>query len=194
MAYCGPIWISDFNFEKALRYRLNDAGLLGAAAVADARPVPSLLLWGGVDSLVAPYLEPAFVVEAPPPMREAPGPYRITGRAGDGTELFDLSFAMPRVPDGGRASRFAFTLPVQPAWAGSLASITLSGPGGSFTLDEDHDRPMVITLDGGDNVTGFIRDPGPAGGAAAMAPGGRVEPRRGVLFSRGIPAPDAWRR
>ena len=33
-------------------------------------------------------------------------------------------------------------LPVQPGWAGRLAGITLSGPGGSVTLDEETDRPM----------------------------------------------------
>ena len=35
-------------------------------------------------------------------------------------------------------------LPVQPGWADQLAGITLSGPGGSVTLDEETDRPMWL--------------------------------------------------
>ena len=48
----------------------------------------------------------------------------------------------------GRAS-FAFVLPVQPGWAGNLASITLFGTGGLVTLDDDTDLPMTILLDQG---------------------------------------------
>ena len=194
MSYCGRNWISDFNFHKALRYRLNDAGLLDVAAVADAAPVPSLLLWGGADSLGLPYLEPAFAVEAPPLMPEAAGPHRIVGRSADGTKLFALSFSMPQVADGrGAASRFAFALPAQPKWAGLLASITLSGPGGSVTLDEDHDRPMAITLNVGREVTGFFRNTDLQTLVTEVPGATGAESIRRVLVSGGIPSPDAWR-
>ena len=60
MAYCGGSrWISDYHFTKALRYRLIDEG---APAAAQTR---SLLLWGGVGADSVPYLEPAFLVNAP---------------------------------------------------------------------------------------------------------------------------------
>ena len=54
---------------------------------------------------------------------------------------------MPDVADGDGSSSFVFVLPIQPGWEGSLASITLSGPGGSATLDESTDRPMSILRD-----------------------------------------------
>jgi len=42
---------------------------------------------------------------------------------------------MPEVADGDGSSSFAFVLPVPPEWEGSLATITLDGPDGTFTLD-----------------------------------------------------------
>lgn len=196
MSYCEPYWVSDYSFDKALRYRLHTEGLLGGAVVA-APPVTSLLVWGGVDSLSVPFLEPAFVVEAPPAMPDAAGPYRVTGRTADGTELFALRFAMPQALDGDGGSNFAFTVPAQPEWAGVLASITLSGPGGSATLDEDYDRPMAIMLNAvTGQVTGFVRDFEAARGDAAMAAAAdrAAGPVGHVLFSRGIPDPGAWQR
>lgn len=44
-------------------------------------------------------------------------------------------------------SAFAFALPADPRWAGALASVTLSGPGGSVTLDTGSDQPMAIVRD-----------------------------------------------
>ena len=38
-------------------------------------------------------------------------------------------------------SSFAYMLPVRPGWEGALASITLSGPDGSVTLDGESDCP-----------------------------------------------------
>ncbi|MDE2772105.1 MAG: Ig-like domain-containing protein [Gemmatimonadota bacterium] len=193
MSYCEPYWVSDFSFDKALRYRLHSEGLLGATVAADARPVPSLLVWGGVDSLAVPYLKPAFVVEAPPTMPAATGNHRITGRSRDGGELFSLSFAMPQAEDGDGGSSFAFAVPAPAAWAGEVASITLSGPEGSFTLDTDYDRPMVILRDrASGQVTGFLRDAMAPVAAAAADTGTGLAHR--LLFSRGIPDPGAWGR
>ena len=126
-------------------------------------------------------------------MPEAAGRHRIEGRSRDGDELFSLSFDMPRAEDGDGGSSFAFAVPAPAAWAGELASITLSGPGGSFTLDDDHDRPMVILRDPATGeVTGFLRD-APAA-VAAMDDDTVAGSAHRVLFSRGIPDPDAWRR
>ena len=91
MSYCQDRWISDYSFTNALRYRLIDEGPGVAHAAA---PTRSLLLWGGVDSDAVPFLEPAFVVDAPPLLPDSAGAYRMAGVAGDGAELFSLSFAM----------------------------------------------------------------------------------------------------
>ncbi len=188
MAYCAPDWISDFSFDKALRYRLHGAGRLRPPETgAGGAPVPSLLVWGGVDAGSRPYLEPALVAEAPPAPPRAPGPWRIAGTTADGTALFGFSFAMPVAADGDGRSGFAFALPAQPGWAESLASITLSGPGGSVTLEPDAGPPVTVLRDGpAGQVTGIVREP-----AAADALRGATEPG---LHSRGIPEPGAWSR
>ena len=195
MSNCGPpIWVSDYHFANALRFRLSDKDHTGLPDRA-AR-TGTLLLWGGVDADGAPFLEPAFVMDAPALLPEDPGEHRITGRTADSAELFSLSFAMPEVADGGGSSGFAFAVPVQPSWAGALASITLSGPGGSFTLDADSDRAMAILRNPRTGqVRGILRDLPVADGVQvdAMAVPGAGEGLE-VLFSRGIQDAAAWRR
>ncbi|MYG35989.1 MAG: hypothetical protein F4205_10900, partial [Gemmatimonadetes bacterium] len=188
MSYCGG-WISDYHYAKALRHRLTKEGASAAA------PATSLLLWGGTDSTSTPFLEPAFVVDAPALLPDSTGEHLITGRASDGAQLFSFSFTMPETADGDGSSSFAFVVPVRPALEGQLASITLTGPGGSATLDGDSDEPMVIlrnTRNG--QVRGILRDVPPPAQTAADAVGQTVGPGLETLFSRGIPGEAAWRR
>ena len=197
MSYCGPPdGISDYNFTNAFRFRLSDANSVGLSAPPPVAPaaVKSLLLWGGVSADSVLHLEPAFVVDAPPALPDSVGDFRVSGRTTGGRELFSLSFTMPETADGDGSSSFAFILPVRPEWEGNLASITLTGPGGSFTLDGGSDLPMAILrnpLTG--QIRGILRDPPPATQTAAD---GRAagEPGLEILFSRGIPSGDAWRR
>ena len=186
MSYCGPAWISDYHFTNALRYRLFDEG--ASAADSGARSVESLLLWGGTDTEGEPFLNPAFVVDAPATLPDSAGEYRLVGRSANGTELFALDFPMPAVADGDGRSSFAFAVPVRPGWADQLATITLAGPGGTATLDRDTDRPMTILRDPATGqVRGILRDP-PVAGAPPEAWGAIVpDVRLEVLYSRGIP-------
>ena len=190
MSYCGPIWVSDYYFEAAFRFRLEDEGAPGAAA---ALPVRSLLLWGGTGADSVPFLEPAFVVDAPPSLPTSRGDHRITGTAADGSVLFSLDFVMTEMADGEGHSGFTFLLPVEPAWEARLAAITLSGPAGTATLDGDSDIAMAILRDPRTGqVRGILRDPPLEAGVAADAAVGA--PGLEVLFSRGIPGAAAWRR
>ena len=194
MSYCHPQWISDYSFTNALRYRLFDEGP-PANPAAMAAATRSLLLWGGVRADGGLYLEPAFVVEAPRALPDSAGEYRITGHSETGAELFRLNFTMPEVADGDGSSSFAFALPVRPGWETNLATITLSGPEGTVTLDEDSDIPMVILRNPRTGqVRGFLRNlplpPQAAMDAAGQVAGLGLE----VLFSRGIPGAEAWRR
>ena len=193
MSYCGGNWISDYYFDKALRYRLADEGTLGAANVATTA---SLLLWGRVDAEGQPYLEPAFVVDAPPALPDSIGEYTIAGHAADGGELFSLSFAMPETADGDGSSGFVFALPVRPGWDENLAAITLSGPGGSVTLDGGSDFPAVILRDPQTRrIRGILREPpGTFGTLAEAVAALSPDPGLEVLFSRGIPDAQAWGR
>ena len=193
MSYCGPKWISDYHFTNALRFRLSDEGASGAAAIT--APVRSLVLWGGIDHEGVPFLEPAFVVDAPPALPESSGSHSVTGRTAEGDVLFSISFDMAEVADGDGSSSFAFVLPVQPAWADKLAAITLDGPGGLFTLDRESASPMAIRRDPRTGqVRGILRDLPPAAQAARDAAGSIAERGLEVLFSRGIPDAAAWRR
>ena len=193
MSYCGPSWTSDYYFEAALRFRLEDEGAPSPAAA----PVRSLLLWGGTGADSVPFLEPAFVVDAPPSVPGSGGDHRITGTAADGSVLFAFDFGMTEVADGEGRAGFTFLLPVAPAWEAQLAAVTLSGPGGVVTLDGDSDHPMVILRDSrSGRVRGFLRDL-PAAAAENVAgdvAGQGVGPGLEALFSRGIPDAAAWRR
>ena len=191
MSYCEPKWVSDYSFANALLFRLFDEG---PAAAAQTK---SLLLWGGVGTDSVLYLEPTFVVDAPAALPDSAGEYRIIGNTSDGDELFSLSFAMPETADGDGSSSFAFVLPVRSGWENSLASITLAGPGGSFTLDGDSDLSVTILRNPRTRqVRGILRDLPQAAAASALAPqaGPDSPDSPDVLFSRGIPDAAAWSR
>lgn len=203
MGYCDPHWIGDYHFNNALRFRLatepveTDGALVVEAgpAVAGAGAAahgPSLLLWGGIDEHGRPFLEPTFVLDAPPALPSSPGAYRVRGTTAEGDELFALPFDMPRVADAeGVASSFAFALPARPEWAGELARITLSGPGGSATVDADGERSAALVRDpASGQVRGIYRDLPPETAAETLALDAGLE----VLVSRGIPAPSDWDR
>ena len=194
MSYCQPVWISDYHFTNALRFRLSDADSVGLPMVTPS--TQALLLWGGADAGGAPFLEPAFVVDAPAALPRSSGGFRLAGRTDDGVELFSFSFDMPEVADGDGSSGFAFVLPVEVGWEGTLSVIMLSGPGGSFALDAESDLSMAVLRDPRTGqIRGILRDlPGTvltrADAVAALSP----QPGLEVLFSRGIPTAEAWRR
>ena len=197
MSYCRKhgYWISDFFFNKALRHRL----ALGEAPMAQAvnsTSTRTLLLWGGRDKDGVPYLDPAFVVDAVPHLPSTGGQYTIVGATDDETPLFNFNFDMPVFGDAeGDEATFVFALPVNPEWAGDLSSITLSGPNGSVTLDGTTDRPMTILRDPRTgHVRGFLPDLPPVTQTAAHAVGQGAGPGLEVLFSRGLPGAEAWRR
>lgn len=198
MSYCkrGGYWISDFFFNKALNHRLVNEDSPADALTSAADPVRSLLVWGGRDKEGLPYLDPALVVEATSSLPAAGGEYTIAGRTADGRAIFSFTFDMPVTADAeGESSSFVFALPAQAAWDDILASITLSGPGGSAILDENTDRPITILRDPQTGrVRSFLRDPSPpaeAGrGAARVSPAPAME----VMRSRGLPDAAAWQR
>jgi len=184
MSYCGPQWISDYFFEKAIEYRRSR----GYHERRDpSAAVRTILLWGGLDEDGAPFLDPAFVMEARPGLPASSGAYALTGQNEAGQVLFSFSFDMPEVADApGKASSFAFTLPVQDGWAGALASVTLAGPGGLVTMDGDTDRPMTIARARKDGPIRAFWD-GHRNDSAAR-------PGWVLLRSSGIPGREEWER
>ena len=191
MSYCDPTWVSDYYFSNALRFRLQDA--LEVWEVPAATRTLLVSGWADVDGALR--LDPAFVVDARPLLPQAPGPYTMTGRRADGSELFSLRFGMAEVADGDGSSGFTFALPVDPAWETELATLSISGPGGSVEIGEGTAPPMAILRDPGTGeVRAIFRDlpSGPLAQSAAedLAP----EPGLEVLVSSGLPAASAWRR
>lgn len=188
MSYCrGPgYWISDFHHIKAFEYRLDEKEEQPEASAQLAlagKKGPSLVLWGrtGPDGVA---FDPAFVVDAVPSLPEGGGRYRIEGRTARGGPLFALRFD-PQIEAESGEEHFVFTLPVDPAWAGSLASITVSGPNGSDRLDATVQRPIAIVTD---RVTGRIRALLPDFETAPVA-----GPREAVTVSYGLPDKAALR-
>ena len=194
MGYCGPQWISDYSFAKSLRWRLLDGG---ASLTSDGEaPSRSLLLWGGIRDDGQPYLDPAFVIDAIPSLPATGGEYAIEGTTADGMPIFSFTFDMPTTGDAeGVETSFVFALPVQAEWEEDLARITLLGPHGSVALEEATDRPMAILRDlRTGQVRGFLRNLPTASHAAPHTAEPSGSPALDMLFSRGIPDAEAWRR
>ena len=167
------------------RYRATAADAGSASRLAAG---PGTLLWGGIDAEGVPFLEPAFVVDAPPSGPPVPGPYTLTGEDAAGVQLFSFSFGMEEIAHGAGDAHFAFVLPAEPAWAASLASITLTAPGGSVTLDGETDTPMAIVRDvRSGQVRAFLRG---LPERPSLSAGGSLE----IYWSRGIPNLAAWER
>ena len=74
MSYCRPAWISDYNFAKALRYRLAKESAPPPVAAADVAGPRQLLLWGTVSEEGELQLNPAFVLDMP---AQPSGPRRL---------------------------------------------------------------------------------------------------------------------
>ena len=101
---------------------------------------------------------------------------------------------MPKMAGGGGRSSFAFALPAQPAWATALASITLTGPGGSVVLDGGELPPDGHSpRPGTGRVLAIHRDPPHAAAAReGMEEALTAWPGQQELFSSGIPDAAAW--
>ena len=189
MSYCDWGGISDYHFANALRWRLQDETGIGAGPSSRA-----LLLWGGAGADGRPFLNPAFVVEAPPTRLDGTGAWQIAGEAEDGRVLFTRRFEMAETADGDGRQSFALALPAESSWADALSRIVLTGPDGTTTMDAQSGQPAALLRDPATGrVRGILRD-WPGSGAAAD--GGRALPEPGleVQMSRGVPEPAAWRR
>ncbi len=192
MSYCDPEWISDYNFTKALNYRVTDEEKYLLASTYSS-PTKSLLLWGGLSEMGKLYLEPAFVVDVPPSLPQIEGPYQLAGLDFHGNTLFRLQFDIPDLADSNGGGAFAFTLPVGEDWSSRLSRITLSGPEGIEEISKTGDRSSALLLDQvSGKVRGILRDwPKPS---MTLLNVRRVLPEPGleVVVSRGIPDTSSW--
>ena len=151
MSYCSPSWISDYNFTKALTFRLASSPAAFRQPLVASQTTSTLLLWGGVQDGDL-RLEPTFVYDARVKLPEAPGPYRLTGLDAQGRRLFSLSFTPDELDHGG--SNFLFAVPFEPEWTEDLHRVTLTGPQGSTTLDRDTGGRAALIID---RASGLVR-------------------------------------
>ena len=180
MSYCSPSWISDYNFTKALTFRLASSPAAFRQPLVASQTTSTLLLWGGVQDGDL-RLEPTFVYDARVKLPEAPGPYRLTGLDAQGRRLFSLSFTPDELDHGG--SSFLFAVPFAPEWTEDLDRVTLTGPEGSTTLDRDTGERAALIIDRASGLVRTIaRDWSDGDGAlpAAMSANGQVEVIRGL--------------
>ena len=126
MSYCAPIWVSDYNYGKALANRQSGSAALVAApaAAADSTAPRSLLVWGSWENGAAT-LEPAFhlPVDAQLP---AAGSHLLEGLDAAGQRLFAVPFEPSEVadlPGEGQVAHFAFAVPLAAADAAKLAEL-----------------------------------------------------------------------
>lgn len=183
MSYCGPAWISDYNYIRAMLFRdLYDWGWAGAmrggathtgatrtakTSAAEVRTTSGdvrevLVLWGGAgDGRLL--LEPAFRVDGPVALPRSEGPYRIDGYDESGTRLFGLSFAGRSVDHTPGGRHFLFGVPLAPAEFDRLRRIRLRGPEGTverIALHSTRPRPTlsVQRARAGDRITWSFTD------------------------------------
>ena len=180
MTYCSPVWISDYHFDRATRHRLGGDGgvILDAQPAAASGPAGEMLVVRGLILNGEVILEHSFVVEGPPALPEAEGPYRVEGFSENGQTEFSLSFSPTPLEYGGGG--FVFLLPYQPDWAETLDRMVLTGPEGTDTVTRTGAPPMaVVTNPVTGNIQAIIRDwdGGPLPGEGVSR----------VTITRGIP-------
>ena len=182
MGYCfTEIWISDYQFNRAMSHRLNGDGGINH----DAEPAASegrdhgevLVVWGSVrDGRLK--LDASFVLDGPAALPRTGGPYRVEGLGEDGETRFSLSFSPTPLAHGG--STFVYLVPYESGWAKNLDRMVLTGPEGKYTVTRDGEPEMAVLTD---RSTGRIRtiirdwDGGPIPG----------EETADVTLTRGIP-------
>ncbi|HTL05637.1 MAG TPA: M66 family metalloprotease [Gemmatimonadales bacterium] len=129
MSYCGPNWISDYNWSGMLAYRQSaPTNAPDAAGAADG-----LLVWGRLTAsgLV---LEPSFSVPARPEHAPRPGDNRLELLGADGTLLRAIGFEAPELADTPGGERgFAFVVPLDPGLRAGLGGLRVVAGGRSAT-------------------------------------------------------------
>jgi len=155
MSYCGPKWISDYHYEKALSFRA--AHDWPEAAIEGIRSEEVLVLWGSVSN-GSLFLEPAIRLNAPVMLPDESGPYRLEGRDAAGGVVFSLSFSTTETDHGG-GGHFLFSLPAELAAADRLDAIILSGPEGQVEIASDPgvEALTVVTDRGSGRIRSILR-------------------------------------
>lgn len=128
MSYCGPNWVSDYNWSGMMAYRQGGPNNVPNDGGAGS----GLLVWGRVTP-AGIILEPAFQVSAagtPPPRT---GSNRLELLDADGSLLQRIPFETAEIPDlpGGPERHFGFVIPLSAGLQARLAGIRVLAEGRS---------------------------------------------------------------
>ena len=153
MGYCYELgWLSDYYFEKVIRVRANKDETWTNEDLSGAGPEGEMLvLWGGVLNGEL-RIEPVHSMQTTPKLPAEAGAYRIEGFGRGGQTEFSLSFTPGEDQYGNKY--FFFAVPIEGDWEESLQRITLTGPEGEVTVDQNDPRSLTIVTD---PATGRIR-------------------------------------
>ncbi len=144
MSYCDPAWISDYNYEKVVDWRvLTEVTPDPAAPAEDVLLVHAIIRDGGIR------LSPAIPLHTSPVAFPGTGAYTLTGLDADGATLFTLRFDPDPIDHGGAI--YSAAIPVTVARPDRLATLRVTGPEGAA---ERHRAPggappTVVLEDGG---------------------------------------------
>jgi hypothetical protein len=165
MAYCQPEWVSDYTFGALLQWRRTDplAQPFPAAYAGSSGRENGVLVWGSISSRGVT-LHPAFELVTRPVLPEAGGPNTVRGLAGDGRELFRLSFEGTPVGDSDDPDErhFVYFVPLSRSQLDAIERIELSTPQGAAVRTS----PVATAAAGG------------AGATAGGGPGAGAQPAR----------------
>lgn len=126
MGYCPNVWISDYNYIKALNFR---ASFPQARVVADV-PEPVLVV-SGIIGNGKDRIEPAFSVVAPPSLPSGDS-HTLELVDANGSVLRSYRFAPMALDHVSGERHFVFSLPLDPAAQAAVATIRVRGPEGTL--------------------------------------------------------------
>jgi len=192
MAYCSPVWVSDYTYKAILAWRQSDAVHIappqGGEEAAAVAPTEALLVWGRLEKGVWT-LEPAFAVTATPSSPEG-GDALVEGFDAAGNRLFSQAFGLVEVGDGqGQPGEghFNLAIPLDPGARSRVARIAVSRNGleraerrRSPLASLQPERPLAarvlesgtdLVWDDGAYPMAMVRDPA-TGEVVAFARGG----------------------
>lgn len=137
MSYCGPRWISDYNYELVLEWRAVKPVPPPAPYVSAAAAATERILVSGMITADSVRLSPVLSTDAPPALPLRPGPFGLVGLDADGNRLFEYPFSpapVSHAPDPTEA-HFAFVLPISSADRTRLDRIEVRRPEAGFRAE-----------------------------------------------------------
>jgi hypothetical protein len=127
MSYCSPVWVSDYNYQRALTNRTLATGALVAADQAGPGQVECLIVRGIARKDGSVLLLPGFRTWALPSQSLPGGDLRVEGRDASGTLRFSstLDLVEAGCAPGGPDRQFLLALPLPVQDLNALARVTV---------------------------------------------------------------------